>query len=163
MGVLNTLLKASIVVSVAIATLGVGYYFAIYVPKKDAAQDAERSAEVLRLNRSRAEQEPGTEDERAAAAQKKLRISSRYEACVRDAELSYRYNATDKCRHIVEERRKMFDDCTRTLPQPTCEAIHGTFNQSDNCALPTNLAKSLDDELEKSKNRCLQEFQLGLQ
>jgi len=181
MGVIDTLLKASVIVVVAAVSTAVAYHYVIYIPQRDAALDDERRAETARATKSQAERElqaamekaeaeKRKTNEKAEAEERKLRVSARYEACNRNATANYSLNWNSNCARINQLERTSYStrysNCmSLSLPgttKETCEASSKPTTKPEDCALPSALADSLNKDLAQAKDRCLREFQLGL-
>lgn len=153
MGVIDTLLKASVIVAVAAVSTAVAYHYVIYVPQRDAAADAERR-----------DQENRATAEKLEAEQRKIRISVRYEACNRSAASSYSYNWNTSCARISQLERTRYNECisNKGNTKDVCDLITKPTTKPEDCALPSALADGINNELTQAKDRCLREFQLGL-
>ncbi len=167
MSAIDKFFKLSIVVAAVIVSGAVTYHYAVYIPQRDAALDAERRKETARameVARSNSE----AQARRAAAEkldeeQRKLEINIRYESCTRLAQMNYSAGWDSNCKRIEDTRRKSHADCLKNaLTRPNCDNLYPAPVQQDSCALPTALAENLSRLMEQSKSRCLQELQLGL-
>jgi hypothetical protein len=164
MGVIDTLLKASVIVAVAVVSTAVAYHYVIYVPQRDAALDAERLSEAARTNKAQAEQENRVAAEKYQADQLKQLVSIRYENCNRAATANYSVNWDSNCARINQQERANYSDCIskQASTKESCDFLFKVTTKPENCALPKALGDSLNRDLELSKDRCLREFQLGM-
>ena len=174
MGAVDTLLKASVIVAVAIVSTAVAYHYVIYIPQRDAILDAERRAEAERIRKAKAEEQERAamqlaEKERREAAGKyeadqlKQQISARYERCNLSASVNYNTNWNSNCARVNELQRSQYNDClsSKLLTKEQCDTYHKITTKAENCALPRAIADSLNSDLARDKDRCLKEFQLG--
>jgi hypothetical protein len=172
-GLLDTLVKVSLIVAVALAATSVSYYYVIYLPGRDAAIEArrasERAAEIAEADR---QQRLAEAERKRRAAEKetiefvhKAGVQARYERCIANSESLYSVRWDGTCERVEEMRRKNYAQCMSNpvMGKPFCENTYGESSPSKNCRLPTGLAKDLGADLEQSRNRCFQEFQAGLE
>ena len=170
MRALDIVLKVTMSAAVITASAGVTYYYAIYLPQRDAALDAQRALDAeyaSRLqaeyaNRLLAEQEMRAAAEKMGVERLKQQISSRYQSCLRAATANYAATWEGNCTRINKAARKSYDDCVSGLPKLACEKLYPVSTTAETCSLPTKLAETLNTDLENEKNRCLKEYQLGM-
>ena len=162
MRALDIVLKVTMAASVVTASAGVAYYYAIYLPERDAALDAQRILDTEYASRLKAEQDMRAAAEKLAAEKLKQLISVRYQSCLRLATANYTASWEGNCTRIIKANRKNYDDCMSGLPKLACDTIYPVSTGSESCALPTKLAETLNTDLENEKNRCLKEYQLGM-
>ena len=162
MRALDIVLKVTVAASVITASAGVTYYYAVYLPQRDAALDAQRALDADYANRLKAEQEMRVAAEKLAAEKLKQQISARYQSCLRIATANYTATWEGNCTRITKANRKNYDDCMSGLPKLACDQFYPVSNGSESCSLPTKLAETLNADLENEKNRCLKEYQLGM-
>lgn len=147
-----------------LAAGSVGYYYSVYLPNRDAELDGERRLEKARAEFARKSAEERALAEREAAEQKQTRekaeIQARYEYCITRAERAYDTNWTSTCKSLADKARK--DRASCTLPPATCDSMYPVRDPTVACSLPQSLASSINTDLERSKNRCLQESNAGL-
>ena len=116
--------KLSIVASVLLASCGVGYYYLVYLPQRDAQFQPERVLERFRAaTEKRAEQElflfEQKVSEQRAAEQKAieqrqaLEKADRYQACLIRATDSYNASRLAACNRPREKIIKDQDDCVK--------------------------------------------------
>src|SRR5882757_2319247 len=89
MRALDVVLKVTMAAAVVTASAGVGHYYAIYLPQRDADLDAQRALDAEYASRLQAEQEMRTAAEKLVAEKLKQQISVRYQSCLRLATASY--------------------------------------------------------------------------
>jgi hypothetical protein len=162
MPLIDAILKATIIVSTAIASISIGYYYLVYLPERDKLADASRKAEISRTENERAEQRRQSEATAKAAEMQKRLISNRYQSCTRNARESYDLNWSERCSRVAETNKEQLAECLKTLPKDTCTKLYRVRDTSNDCSLPRALADSLNADYEKAKARCLQEFQAGI-
>ncbi len=174
MGAIDTLLKATIIVAVAVVSTAVAYHYVIYIPERDAALDAGRRTEAERIRKTQAEQQERAaaqqaEQERRTAAEKyeadqlKQQISVRYERCNLNAEVNYNADWNSTCARVNELQRKNYDDCLskKFMTKEICDGSYKITTKPEGCTLPRTIADGLNTDLARAKDRCLKEFQLG--
>jgi hypothetical protein len=167
-GKIDALLKLSIVASVLLASSSVGYYYLVYLPQRDAQLDLEREFE-----RARADAEKRAERERTLSEQREIErrqsaekaaAQTRYQTCLRRASNSYSESWATACKRIGEKSLKDHHECIRSgVARASCDSIHTIRDASPDCTLPRVIATDLEADLEKERNRCLQENRSGLQ
>jgi hypothetical protein len=178
---LDALVKVSIVVAVLFASASVGYYYLAYLPRRDAQLDLERALEreraeaERRAERERAEAEKREEQERIIAEQQrqsaeKAAAQNRYQACLSRASANYDAAWARMCKRygdmVNSDSAKGIGLCVSAgTPKVECEKRHkeSLRDTSANCTLPKLLSADLNADLEKARDRCLQETRAGLQ
>lgn len=162
-------LKISIAASVILAAASVGYYHVVYLPNRDAQLDDERKLERGRAEYSRLAEQARLADEKRAAEEKqnaeKEAVQTRYQYCIRSAQNIYETGWASQCKRISDAAVKEHSGCIAqgTLQKSACDNIYRTTDASPNCSLPRVLANDLGEDLEKARNRCLQESRSGFQ
>jgi hypothetical protein len=158
----DTFLKISLAASLLAAGGSVGYYYAAYLPARDAQLDSERvhaeSARKAAEDRVQAEREAAAEQRQAhdkAAAQ------VRYESCIARAASVRDGSWTSNCKNLADRAQKDRANCT-FLPA-TCDRMFPARDPTVACPLPKDLASSISADLERSKDRCFAELKAGLQ
>jgi hypothetical protein len=167
-GKIDTLLKLSIVAAVLLASSSVGYYYLVYLPRRDARLDLERATERERADaEKRAERERALSEQRAIERRQsaeKAAAQIRYDTCLTRAYDMYDASWTAACKRLGEKRLKDHHDCMRNeLGRTFCDSTYDIREVSPNCALPRVIATELKADLEKGRDRCLQENKSGLQ
>jgi hypothetical protein len=169
----DAILKRSVVASVMLASFPVGYYYLVHLPRQDAQLEPERVLERLRTAaQKRAEQElPLFEQkisERRAAEQKAaeerqaLEKADRYQACLRSATDSYNASRLAACNRPRDKIIKDQDDCVKLgFSRNVCAMAHTVPDASPNCTLPRTVRLALDADVEKIRNRCLEDDRDG--
>jgi hypothetical protein len=168
-GSVDTFLKLCVGVSLLGAASSIGYYYAVYLPSRDAQFDRDRKLEAARVEYSRqteqarlAAEKRDAEIEQAAAREA---VHARYQNCVRRAEDFYSSSWANQCNRIADKAAKELKDCLSQgiLNKGSCESIYGGRDSSPNYSLPRPVGSDLGDELDKSRKRCLDESRAVLQ
>jgi hypothetical protein len=161
-GKIDILLKLSIAASVLFASSTVGYHYLVYVPRRDAQLDVERAFERLRadaLQRMFSEQR-ALEDRQSA---EKATALMRYQTCLNGANANYQALRATACKRLGEQSRKDHDDCiSKNLGKNFCDVTYAIRDASPSCTLPRETAADFDADVEKARDRCLQENRSGL-
>jgi hypothetical protein len=169
-GKVDAFLKFSVAVSLLLAAGSVGYYYSIYLPARDSQLDRDRKIETARSEYSKqAEQarlaaEKREGEELQAAAREAVQV--RYRTCVRTAENNYNYAWAQTCKRISDQAVKNRKDCLsqQVNTKVTCDLLYPDRAPTTECtSLPRALATDMGDELDKTRKRCLEESQAGLQ
>jgi len=166
---LDTLLKLSVIASLFVASSGVAYYYAVYLPARDAQRDEERLAEDLRSDalhraeaaRALAEQQQSAE--RRAAD--KAAADDRYATCLTSASTSHDDAWSAACKRLADQAEQDRTGCfaSTKLPRGYCDAVYKTRDASPHCALPVKVSTGLDGDLTLARKRCLQQRNAILQ
>ena len=166
---IDALFKLSVIVALLLAASGVGYYYGVYLPRRDAQLDQERA-----LEQARTEAERLATRERLAAEQKqsaqrqaeaKAGAESRYQACLDTASMTHDTSWAVECKRLAEKAQQDHDDCLAKskLSLEYCNTAYRMRDGSPNCTLPLKVATDLDGGLTKARNRCAQERKAALQ
>ena len=166
---IDALFKLSVIVALLLASSGVGYYYGVYLPHRDAQLANERA-----LAQARAEAEKVARQEQVAAEQRQLAehraeakagAESRYQTCLDTASTTHDTSWAAECKRLAEKVQQDHDDCLSKskLSQEYCNTAYRTRDGSANCALPLKVAADLDGGLTKARNRCTQERKATLQ
>ena len=166
---IDALFKFSVIVALLLAASGVGYYYGVYLPRRDAQLDQERA-----LEQARTEVEKRATRERLAAEQKqsaqrqaelKAGAESRYQTCLSSASASHDESWAAECRRLADKAVQDHADCLSKsrLSKEYCDTAYRARDGSANCALPLKVAADLDGGLTKARNRCAQERKAALQ
>ena len=170
---IDNVLKASLIVAIALAATAVTYHYVIYIPHRDAMLDAERRAEVERVNnveaerqiraiRQQQEQIYKSELEKIEADKAKHEAAMRYERCKSGAEIIYSDAWSTSCTRISQAEIASYNDCiSKNTSAPVCDMLQKRTTKPVNCSLPRQLAESYQHDLVVAQDRCLKEFQLG--
>ena len=168
-GKIDAVLKLSIVASVLFASSSVGYYYLRYLPQRDARFEPERALEGLRAAaQKRAEREQLASEQQAseqraleqqAAEQQQLRErADRYQACLTHVTNNYNESRIAACNRLQEKVIRDHDNCIRLgFRKNVCDLAHVVREPSPNCPLPPAIARSLDTDAEKARDRCLED------
>jgi cell division septation protein DedD len=172
-GKIDAILKRSVVASVLLASSPVGYYYLVHLPRQDAQFESERVLERLRTAaQKRAEQELSLFEQKASeqrAAEQKaaeerqaLEKANRYQACLSRATDSYNASRLAACNRPREKIIKDQDDCVKLgFSRNVCAMAHVVPEASPNCTLPRTVRLALDADVEKARDRCLEEDKDG--
>lgn len=160
----DTFLKVAVGVSFLFGALAVGNHYLIYLPKRDAELDAERSRnrteQQLREDQAKRLAEYKEEAQRQAAAAKAESVQTRYNLCLQDAITNYNAGWDFSCNAISERNLKNRASCT--FGKELCDRTYPA-TPVKNCSLPLEVSKAKSESLEKNRNRCLQESRSGFQ
>jgi len=160
---IDALLKLSLIASLLLASSGVAYYYAVYLPQRDSEQDRESSLQKLHAyGQKRADQERSATQQREAEqrqAEAKASAGIRYQNCVDDARTNHDASWASACKRLADNVVRDHTNCLSipNLPQGYCDAAYGTRDASAHCTLPAEMAADLDAALNKARNRCVQE------
>jgi len=166
---MNTLLKLSIIASLLLASSGVGFYYAVYLPRRDAQLDNERKQE-----KAQADTRKRVAQERSLAEQKKLEqrqaetkagAEAHYQTCLNRANVTHATSWAAECKRLAEKALADHADCLTKprLPKGYCDAAYRLRDASPNCILPPKVATGLDGDLSEARNRCQRERRAALQ
>ena len=166
---INALLKLSIIASLLIGSSGVGYYYGVYLPRRDAQLDEERAQE-----KARAAAEKRARQEKVAAEQKeteqrqsaaKAGAEARYQTCVKAAAASHDASWATECKRLADKAKADHTECLNKskLSPGYCDAAYRNRDGSANCTLPQKIATALDGDLNDARNRCQRERKAALQ
>jgi len=160
---IDAFLKLSMIAALLLASSGVAYYYAVYLPQRDAQLENERAlaqgrAEAGKLARREqlAAEQRQAEQRRAEA---KAGAESRYQTCLSGASASHDESWAAECRRLAEKAVQDHADCLSKskLSREYCDTAYRTRDGSTNCALPLKVAADLDGGLTKARNHCAQE------
>jgi len=166
---IDALLKLSVITSLLLASSGVAYYYAVYLPQRDAEQDHENSLQKLNAyGQKRAGQEQSAAQQRESEqrqAEAKAGAGIRYQNCLDGARTNHDSSWAVACKRLADKAVQDHADCLSVpnLPQGYCDAAYGTRDPSANCTLPAEMAADLDGALNTARKACLQERNTALQ
>jgi hypothetical protein len=172
---IDALLKRSVVASVFLASFPAGYYYLVHLPRQDAQLESERVLERLRTAaQKRAEQElflfeqqvseQRAAEQKAAEEQQVLEKASRYQACLSRTTDSYNASRLAACNRPRDKIIKDQDDCVKLgFSRNVCAMAHVVPEISPNCTLPRAVRLALDADVEKARDRCLEENKDGFE
>ena len=166
-GPVDAFLKLSIAISLLGAAASVGYYYSVYLPARDAQVDRERKLDAARAEYSRQAEQARTETQKreveAKEAAAREATQGRYLACIHIAESNYSGGWADQCKRNADKTAKNRKDCISTgSTKDTCDMLWAA-DSSPSCTLPRGIGTDLNEELDKSRKRCLEESRAGLQ
>jgi Tfp pilus assembly protein PilX len=158
-------LKFCAAVSLLVAAASVGYYFSVYLPERDAKMDREKQFEQAKAEMARKSEQARLADEREAEIKRQSDAAEakqfRYRVCIANAEDAYTKNWASSCRDAAQTATKKRTDCQKTSPNLNCDLIYPAADSGPSCTLSGGAV--LNERLEKSRNRCLEESRSGVQ
>jgi hypothetical protein len=166
---IDALLKLSMIVSLLLASSGVAYYYAVYLPQRDSERDRESSLQKLQTyGQRRADQEQSAAQQRETEqrhAEAKADAGIRYQNCLDGARTGHDASWAAACKRLADKAVQDHTDCLsiQNLPQGYCDAAYGTRDLSANCTLPIEMTADLDAALNTARKACLQERNAALQ
>jgi hypothetical protein len=166
---IDALLKVSVIASLLLASSGVAYYYAVYLPQRDSEQDREIGLQKLYVyGQKRADQERSVAQQRDAEqhqAEATMSAGVRYQNCVDDADTGHDASWAAACKRLADKVVQDRADCLSipNLPQGYCDAAYTTRDGSAHCTLPAEMVADLDAALSTARNRCLHERKAALQ
>jgi len=166
---LGALGKIGVIAALLLASSGVGYYYAVYSPVRDAQQNEQRLAVALhaygrqRADVARAVAEQQRKEQRLAAD--KAAADGRYEACLTGANANHETAWSEACKRLADQAVQDRGNClaNKKLPQGYCGAAYRVRDASPNCSLPLNVATRIDSDLAVARNQCRQQRDVALQ
>jgi hypothetical protein len=166
-GPVDAFLKVSISAAALFASVSVGYYYVLYLPQRDAQMDRDRKLDAARSELAKQADLARQATERRASEERQTAdreaVQARYRICMSNAERNYSASWTDECKKISDKAKKDRADClAKGTARESCDLFYPVKEFSSDCSLP-GIGKSLNDQLERTRARCLQESQLGLQ
>jgi hypothetical protein len=167
-GKLDAFLKLSIIASVLLASSSVAYYYAVYLPDRDARIDAATAAAEQRRAEEKTAAEQRRAEEKAAAEERRSEEQTdaqmRYNRCLGKAEDVYNSAWASNCSSRGKEAQQKHDRCIADPrnDKELCDQHYQLLDASANCALPRTLASDLEASLNKERERCLQASKAGL-
>jgi len=167
---LDTILKLSVIVAVLAASASVGHYYLVYLPQRDARLDFERRSERERADAEKREAQAQAEAEREQVQAERKASERRQSAEKAEAKLSYDICllAASKthddtwasyCQQLKDMDAKRYADCLKMTRKEVCDKGYEDRNLSSDCTLPRQIAETLNENLEKARDRCLQRWQ----
>ena len=166
---MNTLFKLSLIVSLLLASSGVAFYYAVYLPRRDAQLDNERELEKAQADaRNRVAQERSLAKQKKSEqrqAEAKVGAEAHYQTCLNRANVTYATSWAAECKRLAEKAVADRAECLTQpkLPKGYCDAAYRPRDASPNCILPPKVATALDGDLSEGRNRCQRERQAALQ
>ena len=165
---LDTAVKVGVVGSALLAAAAVAYHFAVYIPARDARLEAERRLERRLIEdraRSEALQRENAERETAQrAALLKEQANDRYRSCLQRAEWNYSSNWDFSCQRRSTRQAKEFAECLAgKFSADVCQRTQGEKIPPKDCTHPKDIADGHNNDLSKERDRCLREYQAGVQ
>jgi hypothetical protein len=165
---IDAIVKLGVVASLLIASSGVGYYYAVYLPGRDARlQDEQATVELLAYGQKRAKQVRSAVEqqqiEQRQAAQK-ARAGVRYQSCLDGALARHDASWSAACKRLAEQALQDHANCLAksNLSRVYCDTAYRTRDGSAHCTLPVEAAADLDGDLNATRARCLRERDAAL-
>jgi hypothetical protein len=166
---MNALLKLSVIVALLIGSSGVAYYYAVYLPRRDAQIGQQRALEQARVVedvRVRHEQLAFEQKQsEALQAEVKAGADNRYQTCVEGAGAAHDASWAAECKRLAEKAQQDHADCLAKskLSLQYCDTAYRSRDGAPNCTLPLKVATEIDGGLTRARNRCVQERKAALQ
>jgi hypothetical protein len=166
---IDALLKLSVIASLLLASSGVAYYYAVYLPQRDSERDRETSLQKLhvyaekRATEERSATQHGEADQRGAEA--KASAGVRYQNCVDGARTDHDMSWAAACKRLADKVTQDHTNCLSipNLPKGYCDVAYRTRDPAANCTLPVEMGADLDAALNAARKFCLQERNAALQ
>jgi hypothetical protein len=162
-------LKLGIVTAALLASSGVVYYSAVYVPRRDAALESERMLKQARADADKRAAQQRLLAQQSAAQQRqadgRAAAQARYQACLADAGAVHDASWAAACKQNGDKVRQDHDDCLAKLhlPRSYCDSAYTVSDDSPQCTLPSEIATVLDAALQRARNQCLRDSQAAVQ
>jgi hypothetical protein len=170
---IDTLLKLGVIVSLLIGSSGAAYYYALYLPQRDAALDhdldQEHASEQLQVYGQRRIEEARLRAEQQQAEQRraadKTVAEGRYQTCLARASATHDTSWSAQCKGLADQTLQNRATCLANgkLSASYCDAAYRTRDGSPDCTLPVKVSTGLDGDLAAARQRCLQERDAALQ
>lgn len=166
---IDDLLKLGMIASLLLASSGIGYYYAVYLPRRDAQLDNDRMVEKTRAYAQKRAEQARLASEQMELAQRqaadKAAAEIRYQTCLNRASATHDASWAAECKRIADKAREDHTNCLAKpkLSQGYCDLAYRARDASPNCTLPLAVATDLDGDLTKARNRCQQERAAALQ
>jgi hypothetical protein len=166
---LKQLLPISLIAALLLASSGVGYYYAVYLPARNAQQNEQSLAEALHAyGRQRAEAVRAVTEQqhtKQRLAADKAAAESRYATCLSSASATHDAAWSDACRRLADQALEDRGNClaNKKLPQGYCGAAYRSRDSSPHCILPADVASAIDGNLTVARNQCRQQRNAALQ
>lgn len=152
-----------IIAAAMLAAAGIGSYYGVYVPARDAKLAAEQAlakaqAEAeMRAGQQRLLAQRQAAEERQAQAQAAAQI--RYQACLHEAVAAHDASWAPECKNLHDKDSAAHADCLDKLklPKTYCDSAYVIRDDSPKCTLPAEIASVIDADLERARNRCRKE------
>ena len=166
---INALLKLSIIAALLVASSGVAYYYAVYLPRRDVRLEQERAfAQARAVEEKHAKQQQLAFEQKQAQqhqAEVKAGADTRYQTCVDAASAAHDTTWAAECKRLAAKAQQDHAGCLAKakLSQQYCDTAYRSRDGSSNCTLPLKVATELDGGLIRARNRCAQERNAALQ
>jgi hypothetical protein len=166
---IDALLKLSVIASLLLASSGVAYYYAVYLPQRDSERDREASLQKLYVyaDKHATEERSATLHREADQhhAEAKASAGVRYQNCVDGARTDHDTSWAAACKRLADKATADRTNCLSipNLPKGYCDAAYGARDPAANCTLPAEMTADLDAGLNSARKACLQERNATLQ
>ena len=152
----DAVLKLAIAAAILTIALSVGYYFVVYIPRRDADNQARAAAAQSAQAAQQAQQA-------AQAQQNQTARRDAYNSCVADASAAYSANWDSSCRTQSDERSSQYRSCASGgfYNVQQCLNMYPALPAS-NCTLPAAVGNRWDQLLKTDKDKCLEVAKDGL-
>lgn len=151
-GNMDKFIKGSLAVSFIIIALSVAYYFVIFVPHKEN-KILEQQKIAQQLKEQKEEEEEKQEEEEKKNKATMLNI------CLSLAQDNYNAVWASNCKSNASKISTGLASCRESsLSDSDCRSIWGSPNAKPDCSLPLDLAKSIEDSLNKQKDECFKKY-----
>lgn len=166
---MNTLLKLSVIVSLLLASSGVGFYYGVYLPRRDAQLENDRRQEKAQADAQKHAAQERSLAERKKAEQRQAEIKAsaeaHYQTCLNKANATRETSWAAECKRLAEKALADRTECLTKpkLPKGYCDAAYRLRDASPKCVLPQKVATGLDGDLSEARNRCQRERRAALQ
>jgi hypothetical protein len=172
----DAILKFSIAASLLLASSSFGYYYLIYVPQRDVQFEPQRVLERFRAAAEKraesAEQELSlfeqkvseqrAAEQRAAEERQAFEKANHYQSCLSRAADNYNASRLAACNRSREKIITDQDDCFHLgFSRNVCAMAHVVPEVSPSCTLRRTVRLALDADLEKARDRCLEDDKDG--
>jgi hypothetical protein len=151
----DVILRLAIALAVVMAGASVAYYFAVYLPARDARAHADAVA-------ASAAQAANAAQSSAVAAADQDRRRAAYQACLANADLTYHATWNGNCADRATKQAAQLTNCLALgSTRDVCAATWPALPAAD-CTLPTYLSDTLDSDLKAANTLCLDQAKAGL-
>ncbi|MDY0015965.1 MAG: zinc ribbon domain-containing protein [Bacteroidales bacterium] len=149
---MDKIIKGSLAISFMIIALSVAYYFVIFIPhKENQIIEQQKIAQQLK--------EQKEEEEKNKAEEEKKNKATMLNVCLSLAQDNYSAVWASNCKSNASKISTGIANCRESsLSDSDCRSIWGNPDSSSDCSLPLDLAKSIEDSLNKRKDECFKKY-----
>ncbi|WP_442768731.1 hypothetical protein [Acinetobacter bohemicus] len=160
---IKLILAIGLVTAALIASAGVFYYYAIFVPSLEQQK--------LDLEKQKLKEK---QDAEAKALKKKEQDAEQraqgYQTCIDNAETAYTSNWNSACQKLSEHNQVAFDNCmsnpsiinNQFMGKAYCEKQYGATEFDPECTLPGNTADGIERARTERRDACMAQAQQAL-